>query len=457
MRLSRVIKVRRKVKHILINTITVSVLAFSASSYTAGQKEIENSFVSPRLATLKKQLDAGHPSALEDFWREITKQGTPLVEPIKGDNKNVLVTFLWRGTPETKNVLIFSQLNKMDMSMNIMAPLSGSDVWYKTYRLRNDARFTYLLSPNDSLIPLDRVEPKDMEKRVATFQKDPLNPKISKRNDEFSVVELGGAPPQPWVIRRPGIPSGSLDKHRFKSHILNNERDVWVYTPPHYLQGIKHFPVLLMLERDAFTADIPLPTILDNLQARGEISGPIAVFVEELDIKELSCDSTYAEFLSKELLPWLRTHYRVTTDPRKTIVGGVSISGLAAAYVAMRHPELFGNVLSLSGSFWWTPQGDHEPEWLTRQFVIRPRLQLHFYLEVGLLENTPLGDSDGVTMLAVSRHLRDVLQAKGYTVDYKEFNGGHEEINWQGGIAHGLKTLLNQYRIRKGTIPTGSN
>ncbi len=79
MRLSRVINVRRKVKPILINPITVAVLAFPFSSYTAAQKEIENRFVSPRLATLKKQLEAGHPSTLEDFWREITKQGTPLV------------------------------------------------------------------------------------------------------------------------------------------------------------------------------------------------------------------------------------------------------------------------------------------------------------------------------------------------------------------------------------------
>jgi hypothetical protein len=54
-----------------------------------------NQLLSPRLAGLQKEKGAGNASAVETFWREVTRQGTPLIEPIKGDERTVLVTFLW--------------------------------------------------------------------------------------------------------------------------------------------------------------------------------------------------------------------------------------------------------------------------------------------------------------------------------------------------------------------------
>ncbi len=35
---------------------------------------------SPRLTALQRELAAGNHRALDDFWREIQQQGTPLVE-----------------------------------------------------------------------------------------------------------------------------------------------------------------------------------------------------------------------------------------------------------------------------------------------------------------------------------------------------------------------------------------
>ncbi len=61
-----------------------------------------------------------------------------------------------------------------------MARLRDTDLWLKTYRVRNDARFTYSLSVNDSLIPLTRLDPEDTKalmQRFASFKADPLNPR----------------------------------------------------------------------------------------------------------------------------------------------------------------------------------------------------------------------------------------------------------------------------------------
>ena len=100
----------------------------------------------------------------------------------------------------------------------------------------------------------------------------------------------------------------------------------------------------------------------------------------------------------------------------------------------MRHPEIFGNVLSQSGSFQIVPEGKME---LIRQFVEKPKLPVRFYLEAGLLET---GDSP--SLLHANRHLRDVLEAKGYFVNYSDFNGRHDDICWRGSLSTGLISLL---------------
>jgi enterochelin esterase family protein len=143
--------------------------------------------------------------------------------------------------------------------------------------------------------------------------------------------------------------------------------------------------------------------------------------------------------LSQELLPWVRQHYHVTSDPARTIVGGSSYGGLAATFAGVRCPGAFGNILAQSGSFWWKPEGDTEHEWLAREFVTGPLKPLRFYLEVGLLESA---SPDGApNQLVVNRHMRNILRAKGYPVHYSEYSGGHGYVNWRGTLADGLLAL----------------
>ncbi len=89
-------------------------------------------------------MKSGDAAALDDFWREVKQRGTPLVEPIPGDDKHVLVTFRWRGARETKNVVLFSALPGVGDApeKNLLANLPGTNVWFKTYKLRKDSRFT---------------------------------------------------------------------------------------------------------------------------------------------------------------------------------------------------------------------------------------------------------------------------------------------------------------------------
>src|SRR5687768_16459316 len=99
------------------------------------------------------RVQAGDVGAIEAFWKSADK--TPLVEEIAGDPTHRLVTFLWRGDAATKNVVVMSELGGYtDFDANTMLRVPNSDIFYKTYRVKSDARFTYFLSPNDSLRPL---------------------------------------------------------------------------------------------------------------------------------------------------------------------------------------------------------------------------------------------------------------------------------------------------------------
>lgn len=62
--------------------------------------------LSPRLAQLQQDIEAGNEHALHDFWEEVANQGAPLIELIPNDPLHSLVTFLWRDSSDTQNVVL---------------------------------------------------------------------------------------------------------------------------------------------------------------------------------------------------------------------------------------------------------------------------------------------------------------------------------------------------------------
>ncbi|MEM8533575.1 MAG: alpha/beta hydrolase-fold protein [Chloroflexota bacterium] len=259
------------------------------------------------------------------------------------------------------------------------------------------------------------------------------------------------APSQPWTMPEPHIPTGRVTLHQIHSDILQNTQNICVYTPAGYSQNQETCALLVLFAGTIYTDSLTLPTILDNLIAAGRIKPTIAVLLDSPNRgKELFFDTRFVDFLIKEMLPWLRSAYHVTAEPAKAVVGGMSLGGLMAAFVALHHPEVFGNVLSQSGSFSYgqnspvsySPEIDLEEEWLTHQYATREKLSLRFYLDVGILEN--YRDQSQITLLRANRHLRDVLQARGYPVHYTEFGGGHQYFNWRNTLPDALIALLGR-------------
>jgi len=434
--------------------VSAAAQSASTSDVKTNAQTTEEKFDSPRLGVLAKEIKTGNRAALEAFWQEL-KDKAPLVEPVVGDEKRLWVTYVWRGDSEAKRVDMFGGLPTSDYFAKPLARLLDTDLWYRTERLPNDARFTYTFAIN-----FTKPAPGDkgaMMKLLTQMRRDPFNLRTFPSPPNSTIVELPAAPPQPWIKRMPDTPQGEVKSQKIKSEILKEERTIKVYIPPGYDPKGKPCGLLIFFDGETVPFVIPLPTTLDNLIAKEQIPPMVAVMVNSRTTRnrDLACSGPFADFLAKELVTWARGNFNVSADPAQTVVSGFSLGGLAAAYCGLRHPEVFGNVLSQSGSFWhfdgWKESTDlfernifTDSGWLTRQFAKSPRLPLRFFMEVGMLEQ-----GIPINMVLENRRLHDVLVAKGYPVTYSEYNGGHDMLCWRGSLADGLIALVGRQKEKQ--------
>ncbi|WP_237322598.1 alpha/beta hydrolase-fold protein [Vibrio sp. vnigr-6D03] len=423
--------------------------------------------LSPRLKRLQNAIDDNETSAEERFWTEIEAHGTPLIEPQSGDE--VLLTFLWKG--DVNNVRLLgapydghAHLSRMENSKTWyksyrvpkdfrlsyqVAPYDGhahlsrmenSKTWYKSYRVPKDFRLSYQVAPN-----MPRLEsPQGWEQRraiLATLQADPnnLNPwPVPEEGRVYSTIESGNPPSAHWLD---GAVSqqGKLTHHTFSSELLGNSRKISIYRPFNDQELNADTPLLILFDGDAFLDKGLTPFVLDALIEAGELAPMRAVFVNNPSRKlrgtELPPNPEFAKMMATELMPWLAKHHEILPNSEQVVLSGASYGGLASLYIAHQYPDVFGKVLSQSGSFWWSHE---DAEWLTKQISQSPHKPIQVYLNAGLFEVKP----DFANILGTNRNMHQVLKDKGYQVMLKEFASGHDYFSWRITLVDGLKRLF---------------
>jgi enterochelin esterase family protein len=401
---------------------------------------IEMTEVSPRIARLLRDLPGREAAVVDGFWREVTALGTPLVEAVR--DGSALVTFVWRGRAARTATGWGVEVE--------LQRIAGTDLWYGSQRLPVDLRTLYYLRHGGDGIPTspDEVGPTHVDglnRRPFRFPPDRSDP--NDRACWASLLELPAAPGEPWSVPRPGVPRGTLMTADLRTVALGGRRRVGVYRPA----GAVADGLGLLVVFDGYLSRtvLRIPTTLDNLIAAGRIPPTMALFVHTPSggrrFRELRPGNAIRRFVTRELLPWAYRRWDLSADPRRRVVAGSSLGGLAAAYLGLVAPDLFGGVIAQSGSFWWPASPTAEPQWLIRAYAERPALPVRFYLDVGDREtSSPRGD--GLDQVTVNRRLRDVLVERGYRVTYAEYTGAHDYVGWRRTFADGLVAVLDTER-----------
>ncbi|CUU43550.1 Ferric enterobactin esterase [Blastochloris viridis] len=415
-----------------------ATLSVAAKVAPAAQKAPTAQFVSPAIAALATHVAAG--GSTDAFWQERARQGTPLVEP--GPPGMAVVTFVARGA--RRNVRL---LGAPSGDHEWMDRLGESDTWFRSFLVPEDTRLSYKLAPDVPDLP---GTPREQRMAIlATAQADPLNPAPwpTLAPDPFnqeSTLELPRAPAQPGLDDR-GAPKGTLAEFRLRSARLGNARTITLYTPAGFDPADQRNVLLLVFDARAYLTKVPTPTILDNLIANRRLPPMIAAFISEVDPRtrahELPGNPAFADFMAEQVLPLVGEKTGTRIPASRTILAGSSFGGLAAATIALRHPDRFGNAIALSGSFWWHPDDApaDAPEHVADLVARSPRKAVRFHLTAGMFE---AGHTGTAGILDTSRHLRDVLRAKDYDVSYREYAGGHDYLVWRGALADALLALV---------------
>jgi enterochelin esterase-like enzyme len=225
---------------------------------------------------------------------------------------------------------------------------------------------------------------------------------------------------------------------------MAGKRSVTMYTPAGYTSESRTLPLVLLFDAESYITDVKAPRMLDNLIGSGAIPPVIVAMVHTQHTRndDLQPNANYQQFLGAELIPWVRKRYRVSRSPNLNVVMGSSFGGLAAAYTAFVHPEIFGKVFSQSGSYWWSPRYQAEvlpspnAGWMVKQLAEAAPKPIEFFMVVGQWE--------GAGMVSSNRILHSVLLGKGNKVFYREDVVGHNYENFQQTFPEGLIGLLGK-------------
>ena len=256
--------------------------------------------------------------------------------------------------------------------------------------------------------------------------------------------------------------TGTFRLHKeFRSRFLHEPRNVIVYLPPGYNDGLTRYPVLYMHDGqnlfDSATAFLNqewgVDELVETLIPEGQMQPVIIVGIYNTEMKRLEEYTPmrdqrgqggrarmYGRLIIEDLKPFIDAEYRTLRGAVHTGMGGSSLGGLVSLYLGLQHPDTFGKLLVMSPSIWWAKRA------ILREVNKLPRkLDLKIWLDTGTCE----GDNPQ-SCISNLRDLRDLLLSKGWQLgqdlSYVEDQGaGHDEKAWGFRMRQAL-TFLYQPR-----------
>lgn len=236
------------------------------------------------------------------------------------------VHFVYQG--EVDDLALLGNFFPEDEGEKVMERIEGTHFFYRSVEVAPAAHYIYRFRVFGEPT-LDPRNPREVEGRLAPW----------------SELAMPGWP-EPKHIVAPVGPRGRLETFTWASDSLEVERDVQVYLPAGYDEGEEHYPLLVVNEGEEALRYGLMTNSLDNLV--GDRVAPIVVaFVPSRGFREYASVvglDGLTEAMMSELLPELRTIYRILDEPGAHAIMGTTFGATHAVYAALKHPETFGRV-----------------------------------------------------------------------------------------------------------------
>lgn len=230
------------------------------------------------------------------------------------------------------------------------------------------------------------------------------------------------------------------------------ESSVWVYTPPGYdPSGRVRYPVVYLIHGDPGTsADWftlgGADEVLDAM-IHAKVIPPVIAVAPDVNgggIRDGEClDSLdggpqVESWLYQDLVPWVDTSLPTRADWQHRILGGMSAGGFCALDQGLRHPDVWGGIVSLEG------YGDPGEQAATAMGYDLAELQhvspSHYIPTMTILRTMPIflnvGELDDPQRV---EWLADALKARGHAVVVQiEAGQDHSWAVARVGLAYGM-------------------
>jgi enterochelin esterase-like enzyme len=273
----------------------------------------------------------------------------------------------------------------------------------------------------------------------------------------FAHAIRGGEPyvPGPDSMRRDDVPRGELQEGVCPPGAVypGVEHAYRLYVPAQY-DGARDAALLVFQDGARYLGpECDATAVLDNLIAAGDMPPAVALFVEPgahgpglpvyggNDNRSIEYDrlgGDYARFLIEELLPHATKGLRITSDPARRAICGLSSGGICAFNVAWERPDVFGKVISHCGSF-VDLRGGHLLAPAVRASPHRP---LRVFLQTGFND---LDIRFGSWLLA-NQALASALAYRGYDHQLVIGEGGHSLAHGGAIFPDTLRWLFRDWR-----------
>lgn len=370
-----------------------------------------------RIAKLYNELRNDKSRAILEFWSDVVRMGSPLIES-HPDSSKVNVTFVWRGK-NAKNIVVFGDFGGSHRPIeNMLVQIKETDVWYKTYVLPSDSIIAYHFAidyPLDSLLgtetkPLSRHELIPDPFNIHYLDIPPDSEDENRKGKRYSVAYMPNAKTSA-LANLNLADSMETEMLRIPDPLYPNGRRIWIHKP--LLNG-KPFPsyhVVVLFDGWVYTKVIMAQDVINTLVHLDRIAPTLIIAIDIQDRqRELRCNTQTVSLVCDTVLPLVALRHKIALLPQTTVIGGLSLGGLSAAFVGLRRQSTIGSIFCQSGSFWWKPGDDEHYEWITREYSVYPVLPLNFYVEAGLLETSPTGgELKGPSILHSNRNFARLL------------------------------------------------